>query len=67
MENLVNLIVNNGIAVVVCAYFLFTNYKFNEKLVTTLARINEKLDIQEEERRKSNENITEGNRPYQKV
>lgn len=61
MENLVNLIVNNGIAVVVCAYFLFTNYKFNEKLVTTLARINEKLDIQEEERRKSNENITEGN------
>lgn len=60
MENLVNLIVNNGIAVVVCAYFLFTNYKFNEKLVTTLARINEKLDIQEEERRKSNENITEG-------
>lgn len=61
MENLVNLIVNNGIAVVVCAYFLFTNYKFNEKLVTTLARINEKLDIQEEERRKANENITEGN------
>lgn len=61
MENLVNLIVNNGIAVVVCAYFLFTNYKFNEKLVTTLARINEKLDIQEEERRKSNENISEGN------
>lgn len=64
MENLVNLIVNNGIAVVVCAYFLFTNYKFNEKLVTTLARINEKLDIQEEERRKLNENITEGDRPY---
>jgi len=61
MENLVNLIVNNGIAVVVCAYFLFTNYKFNEKLVTTLARINEKLDLQEEERRKSNENIAEGN------
>lgn len=59
MENLINLIVNNGIAVVVCAYFLFTNYKFNEKLVTTLARINEKLDIQEEERRKANENITE--------
>lgn len=67
MENLVNLIVNNGIAVVVCAYFLFTNYKFNEKLVTTLARINEKLDIQEEERRKSNENITEGDRPYKEV
>lgn len=52
MENLINLIVNNGVAVVVCGYFLFTNYRFNDKLVTTLARINEKLDIQEEERRK---------------
>ena len=54
MENIVNLIVNNGIAVVVCAYFMYTNYKFNEKLVNTLARINEKLDIQEE---RYNENI----------
>lgn len=48
MENIINLIVNNGIAVVVCGYFMFTNYKFNEQLVNTLARINEKLDIQEE-------------------
>lgn len=56
MENIVNLIVNNGIAVVVCGYFMYTNYKFNEKLVNTLARINEKLDIQEE---RYNENITE--------
>ena len=61
MEGIVNLIVNNGIAVVVCAYFLFTNYKFNDKLVTTLARINEKLDIQEEEMKKQHENITDGN------
>lgn len=44
MENIVNLIVNNGIAVVVVGYFLFTNYKFNEKLVETLTRIDEKLD-----------------------
>lgn len=61
MEGIVNLIVNNGIAVVVCAYFLFTNYKFNDKLVTTLARINEKLDIQEEERKRQHENIADGN------
>lgn len=39
MENLVNLIVNNSVAVVVVAYFLFTNYKFNEKLITTLTEI----------------------------
>ena len=44
METLVNLIVNNGIAVVVVAYFLFSNYKWNEKLVETLTRIDEKLE-----------------------
>ena len=44
METIIQLIVNNGIAVVVVAYFLFTNYKFNEKLVDTLARIDEKLE-----------------------
>lgn len=58
MENIINLIVNNGIAVVVVGYFMYTNYKFNEKLVNTLARINEKLDIQEE---RYNENKREGN------
>lgn len=60
MEAIVNLIVNNGVAIVVCGYFLFTNYKFNDKLVSTLARINEKLDIQEQERRCSDEHIAEG-------
>lgn len=43
MENIVNLIVNNGIAVVVVAYFLYSNYKWNEKLVDTLARIDETM------------------------
>lgn len=43
MENIVNLIVNNGIAVVVVAYFLYTNYRWNEKLVDTLARIDETM------------------------
>lgn len=44
MENIVNLIVNNGIAVVVCGYFMFTNYKFNEKLVSTLSAIETRLE-----------------------
>lgn len=39
MENIVNLIVNNGIAVVVVGYFLVTNYKFNENLIKTLTEI----------------------------
>ena len=44
MENIINLIVNNGIAVVVCGYFMYTNYKFNEKLVSTLTAIETRLE-----------------------
>ena len=49
MENIVNLMVNNGVAIVVVGYFLFTNYKFNEKLITTLTEITVTLkDIQDD-------------------
>ena len=49
MENIVNLIVNNGVAIVVVGYFLFTNYKFNEKLISTLTEITVTLkDIQDD-------------------
>ena len=52
MENIVNLIVNNGVAIVVVGYFLFTNYKFNENLIKTLTEITVTLkDIQEDIRR----------------
>lgn len=44
MTDLVNLIVNNGIAVVVCGYFMYTNYKFNEKLVSTLTAMETRLE-----------------------
>lgn len=48
MENMVNLIVNNGVAIVVVGYFLFTNYKFNESLIKTLTEITVTLkDIQD--------------------
>ena len=58
MENIVNLIVNNGVAIVVVGYFLFTNYKFNENLIKTLTEITVTLkDIQDDLREgKSNEN-----------
>ena len=47
MENIINLMVNNGIAVVVVGYFLYTNYKFNENLIKTLTEITLTLkDIQ---------------------
>lgn len=52
MENMVNLIVNNGVAIVVVGYFLFTNYKFNENLIKTLTEITVTLkDIQEDIKR----------------
>lgn len=52
MNDIVNLIVNNGVAIVVVGYFLFTNYKFNEKLITTLTEITVTLkDIQDDLRK----------------
>lgn len=49
MNDIVNLIVNNGIAVVVVAYFLFNNYHYNETLTKTLTEITITLkDIQED-------------------
>lgn len=44
MSEIVDLIVNNGIAVVVVAYFLFRDYKFNQELVGTLAKISAHME-----------------------
>ena len=49
MENIVNLIVNNGVAVAVVGYFLYSNYKFNDKLVSTLSAIETRLQHIESE------------------
>ncbi|MBR5320785.1 MAG: hypothetical protein IKU41_02975 [Clostridia bacterium] len=52
MNDIVNLIVNNGVAVVVVAYFLFMNYKYFDKLTATLTEITLTLkDIQEDIKR----------------
>lgn len=39
METIVELLVNNGIAVVVVAYFLFRDYRWNNELLKTLTTI----------------------------
>lgn len=39
MTDLIRLIVDNGIAVVVTAYFIIKDYKFNNQLVATLQSI----------------------------
>lgn len=43
MNDLVNLIVNNGIAVVVVAYFMYRDYKFNNELIKTMTTIQDSL------------------------
>lgn len=44
LQEIVNLALNSGISVVVVGYFMFTNYKFNQQLVKTLAEISTKLE-----------------------
>lgn len=43
-QDLVNIIVNNGMAVVIVGFYLYKDFKFNEKLVSTLQSISEKLE-----------------------
>lgn len=43
MNDIVNLIVNNGIAVVVVAYFMIRDYKFNNELIKTMTQIQDNL------------------------
>lgn len=48
MEAIVNLITTNGIAVVIIAYFLFKDYKFNEQIIDILGEIREVLAVMKE-------------------
>ena len=58
MNDIVNLIVNSSVSVVVIAYFIFRDYKFNNKLVEYLAKIEQILDtIIETKGSSKNENI----------
>lgn len=45
MEDVVNLIMNNGMAVVIVAYFLFKDYKFNNQIVSLMGEIKEVLGV----------------------
>ena len=44
MNDIVNLLVNNGIAVVVVAYFMIRDYKFNNELIKTMTQIQDNLN-----------------------
>lgn len=45
MENLVNLIVTNGCAVVIIAYFLFKDYKQTSQIINVLGEVKEILVV----------------------
>ena len=45
MQEFINLIITNGIAVVIVAYFLFKDYKFNGQLIELMQEIREVLAV----------------------
>lgn len=46
MDDIVNLLMNNGTAIVVLAYFIFRDYKFMQKLESTLDLISQMIKIE---------------------
>lgn len=52
MTDLINIIVNSGVAVFVVAYFIYKDNKFNNEFVKTLAEITTTLkDMQDDIKR----------------
>lgn len=50
MNDVVNLIVNNGIAVVVVAYFLIRDWKYNADMIVILNEIKTMVEFIKKER-----------------
>lgn len=49
MSDMVNLLVNNGIAVVVVGYFLVRDWKYNADMVVILHEIKQLLELMKKE------------------
>ena len=43
IQEIVNLALNSSLSVVVVAYFMFINYKFNQQLIKTLTEISNEI------------------------
>ena len=54
MTDIVNLIINSSVSVVIIAYFIFRDYKWNTKLIETLTKIETALDDLKKEYRNIN-------------
>ena len=44
MNDIDNLIINSSTSVVIIAYFIFRDYKWNQQLISTLTKIEKILD-----------------------
>ena len=44
MNDIVNLIINSSTSVVIIAYFIFRDYKWNNQLISTLTKIETTLE-----------------------
>lgn len=55
MNDIVNLIINSSTSVVIIAYFIFRDYKWNNKLIETLTKIVSTLDDMKEVRSYDNQ------------
>ena len=44
MTDIVNLVINSSVSVVIIAYFIFRDYKWNTKLIETLTKIETAID-----------------------
>lgn len=61
MTDIVNLIINNGVAVGIVVYFLYKDFKWNDELLKTLTTIQVTLtdmwkEIQKDEHKQSERN-----------
>lgn len=56
MSDLINMIVNNGVAVVIVAYFIYKDNKFNDTLVKSLTEITTTLKSMNVELSKTRDN-----------
>lgn len=45
MNDIVNLIINSSTSVVIIAYFIFRDYKWNNQLISTLTKIEDTLEV----------------------
>lgn len=56
MSDIINMLVNNGVAVVIVAYFIYKDNKFNDMLVKSLTEITTTLKTMQMELSKTRDN-----------